>query len=106
MLNSDGTVTINSRVRTKEINRKLTFRSYNEVLVKIRHACGLLAVLLLCAVLVPFPVQADTALEWAVVDKPGDESNTVVTPSEVSEIAIGNSGVFYAIDSENSRIYR
>ena len=62
--------------------------------------------LLLVAVLVPCTVQAETALEWLEVDKPGLEGNVVVTPSEVSEIAIGSSGVLYAIDSENSKVYR
>jgi len=74
--------------------------------MKIKHACGLLAVLLLSAVLVPSPAQADSVLEWAEVDKPGEEGNIVVSPSEVSEIAIGDDGVLYASDSENSRAYR
>jgi len=66
----------------------------------------MLAVLLLFASLVPSPAQADSALEWAEVDKPGEEGNIVVSPSEVSEIAIGRNGVLYTIDSENSRVYR
>ena len=74
--------------------------------MKIKHACGLLAVLLLFASLVPYPVQADSALEWTEVDKPGLEGNIIVTPSEVSEIAIGSNGVLYALDSENSKVYR
>jgi len=74
--------------------------------VKIKHACGLLAVLLLSAALVPCTVQAETALEWIEVDKPGLEGNIVVTPSEVSEIVIGRDNVLYALDSENSKVYR
>jgi photosystem II stability/assembly factor-like uncharacterized protein len=75
--------------------------------MKTKYACGLLVVLLLLVCLVPFPVQAEvTALKWIEVDKPGDSGNVVVSPSEVSEIAIGSSGVLYAIDSENSKIYR
>jgi photosystem II stability/assembly factor-like uncharacterized protein len=75
--------------------------------MKRRHAYILLAVLLLSAVFVPYPAQADTAaLEWTSVDKPGTSGNIVVTPSEVSEIAIGNDSVLYAIDSENSEVYR
>ena len=74
--------------------------------MKIKHACGLLAVLLLSAALVPCTVQAETALEWIEVDKPGLEGNVVVSPSEVSEIAIGSNGVLYALDSENSKVYR
>ena len=74
--------------------------------MKIKHVCGLLALLLLSATLVPYPVQAETALEWIEVDKPGLVGNIVVTPSEVSEIAVGRNGVLYAIDSENSKAYR
>jgi hypothetical protein len=75
--------------------------------MKTRRAYGLLALLLLSAMLVSYPAQADTAaLEWTSVDKPGTSGNIVVTPSEVSEIAIGDNGVLYAIDSENSRAYR
>jgi len=74
--------------------------------MKIRHTCGLLAVLLLFTPLAPYPAQADTALEWTEVDKPGLEGDIIVTPSEVSEIAVGRNGVLYTIDSENSRVYR
>jgi len=74
--------------------------------MKIKHACGLLAVLLLSAALVPCTVQAETALEWIEVDKPGLEGNVVVSPSEVSGIVVGRNDVLYAIDSENSRVYR
>ena len=75
--------------------------------MKIKHTCGLLAALLLFALFAPLPTQAASEpLEWASVDKPGLEGNIVVTPSEVSEIAIGDKGVLYAIDSENSGIYR
>jgi len=65
-------------------------------------------VLLLSAVLVPSSVEAGAqALEWTEVGKPGDYDNLVVSPSEVSEIAIGSSGILYAIDSsENSKVYR
>jgi len=75
--------------------------------MKTKYACGLLAVLLLLVCLVPFPAQAEvTALKWIEVDKPGDSGNVVVSPSEVSEIAVGSNGVLYAVDSENSKIYR
>jgi photosystem II stability/assembly factor-like uncharacterized protein len=76
--------------------------------MKIKYACGLLAVLLLFATLVPLPAQAEPeALEWTSVDKPGKDGNLVVSPSEVSEIAIGRDNVLYAIDSsENSKVYR
>jgi hypothetical protein len=77
------------------------------MIMKLKHAGGLLAVALLCAILLPLPVQAEvTALKWIEVDKPGDSGNVVVTPSEVSEIAVGSDGVIYVIDSEYSKIYR
>ena len=77
------------------------------MVMKIGGACVLLAVLLLSATLVPLPAQAEsTALRWTSVDKPGTTGNTVVNPSEVSEIAIGGENVLYAIDSENSKVYR
>jgi photosystem II stability/assembly factor-like uncharacterized protein len=75
------------------------------VVMKIKYACGLL-MLLLCATLAPVPAQADPALKWEDIDKPGTNGNVVVSPSEVSEIAIGGSGVLYAVDSANSAIYR
>ena len=75
--------------------------------MKMKHAYGLLVVLLLSAALAPSLAQAEpVALEWTEVDKPGMTGNIVVSPSEVSEIAIGRSGVLYAIDSENSKVYR
>jgi photosystem II stability/assembly factor-like uncharacterized protein len=77
------------------------------MILKIGYTCGLLAVLLLSVALVPSLVQArPAALKWTSVDKPGITGETVVSPSEVNEIAIGRSGVLYAIDSENSKIYR
>ena len=77
--------------------------------MKKRYACGLLAVLLLATWLVPSSAQAGTkALEWTKVDKPGEDEdkNIVVSPSEVSEIAVGSDGVLYVTDSENSKVYR
>jgi hypothetical protein len=74
--------------------------------MKIKYACGLLMLLLLCTTLVPLPAQADSALKWEDIDKPGTNYNVVVSPSEVSEIAIGSSGVLYAVDSANSALYR
>ena len=61
---------------------------------------------MLCVLLTPFPAQADGgALEWVKIDKPGLRGNIVVSPSEVSEIAVGRRGTIYAIDSENSKVY-
>ena len=63
--------------------------------------------LLLFVLFAPLPTQAaPEPLEWASLDKLGLEGNIVVTPSEVSEIAIGDDGVLYAVDSENSKAYR
>jgi len=74
--------------------------------MRINNFCGLLALLLLFVLLSPLPAQADSALKWVEVDKPGTSGNVVVSPSEVSEIAIGSNGVLYAVDSPNSRVYR
>jgi hypothetical protein len=75
--------------------------------MKISYACGLLTLLLLSAWLFLSPAQADSrVLEWVKIDKPGDNGNLVVTPSEVSEIAVGRNNVIYAIDTPNSRVYR
>jgi photosystem II stability/assembly factor-like uncharacterized protein len=76
------------------------------LITKTKYACALLIVLLFCATLVPLPAQADSALKWEEIDKPGENGNVVISPSEVSEIAIGDSGVLYAVDSANSAIYR
>ena len=78
--------------------------------MKIRYSClcGLIIALILCALLVPASAQAQSQaiLRWAEAGKPGIEGNVIASPSEVSEIAIGPGDVFYAIDSENARVYR
>jgi hypothetical protein len=57
--------------------------------------------------LMPSSAQADsTALEWTVIHKPGDIGNLVVSPSEVSEIAVAKDNVIYTIDIPNSKLYR
>lgn len=70
---------------------------------------------LLLAVLftmVPFPARADEGiLEWSPVDKPGLRGDIVVSPSEVSDIAVGSRGIIYAVDSsantsKTSKIYQ
>ncbi|MFC2002244.1 hypothetical protein ACFLUZ_07100, partial [Chloroflexota bacterium] len=71
--------------------------------MKIKHTCGLLAILLLCVLLAPFPAQAgQNDLEWVEIEKPGTRGNIVVTQSEVNEIAVGRRGTIYVLDSENS----
>jgi len=73
---------------------------------KINHICGLMALLLFLVLLFPLPAQADSALKWLEVDKPGTSGNVVVSPSEVTEIAVGSDGVISAVDSQNSGVYR
>ncbi|MFH1169157.1 MAG: hypothetical protein V1691_00545, partial [Chloroflexota bacterium] len=61
----------------------------------------------LCLLLGSFPAQADDgALQWLPVDKPGLSGDIVVSPSEVSQIAVGGNGTIYALDSANSRVYK
>jgi len=75
--------------------------------MKTKWPCALITLLLLSIVFVPEPLRADTAaLEWDEVDTPGMADNIVVSPSEVSDIAVGRNSVLYAIDSENSQVYR
>jgi hypothetical protein len=75
--------------------------------LKISFVCGLLALLVLSACLFPSSVQADSgALEWAKIDKPGDNGYLVVSPSEVSEIAVASDNVVYVIDNPNQKLYR
>ncbi len=62
---------------------------------------------MLCALLLPLPVRAfANALEWAKIDKPGLRGNIVLSPSEVSEIAVGRGSTIYALDSVNSKVYQ
>lgn len=67
----------------------------------------LIALLLLGAALVPATVGAkQPTLEWDSINAPGKDDNTVVSPSEVSDIAVGGGGIVYAIDGEYSGVYR
>ncbi len=74
--------------------------------MKISYISGLLAAFMLFATLAPVTAQADSALKWEEVDKPGTSGNVVVSPSEVSQIAVGSDGVLYAIDSASPGAYR
>ncbi len=75
--------------------------------MKTKLVSGWLAIVVLSALLVPFPARADgEPLEWVEIGKPGERGNIVVRDSEVSEIAVGRSGTIYAIDSENSKVYQ
>jgi len=46
------------------------------------------------------------SLVWAPVSIPGDNDLTIVSPSEVTDIAAGMNGLVYAIDGQNGRVYR
>ncbi len=75
--------------------------------MKIKYACGLLALSVLCVLIAPFPAQANAdPLEWAKIENPGLRGNIVIQQSEVSEIAVGSRGNIYALDSENSKVYQ
>jgi len=78
------------------------------MMAKARHICVLLLVgLLVSNLLTPIKARAASeSLEWTSVDKPGEDSSFVVSPSEVNEIAVGRDGVIYAVDSANSKLYR
>jgi len=67
----------------------------------------LVALLLLGAALIPATAGAEQpALEWDSINAPGKDDNTVVSPSEVSDIAVGSGGIVYAIDGEYSGVFR
>ncbi len=76
---------------------------------KLRHC---LVGLLLLAMLVELAMsplaqaQSTAILKWAEVYTPGIKGNVIVTPSEVSRIAVGRGDILYAIDSENDKVYR
>ena len=72
----------------------------------MKYTSILIVLLILTAWLVPSSAQAASpALEWREIEKPGEDGNLVVSPSEVSEIAVGPDDVIYALDSENSKVY-
>ncbi len=75
--------------------------------MRFKYIYVLLAALLLCAALLPSMAEAkQPALEWNSINVPGKDDNTVVSPSEVSDIAVGRGGIVYAIDGEYSGVYR
>jgi hypothetical protein len=78
---------------------------------KLRHClAGLLLLAMLVNIAVSPPAQAQAQspaiLKWTEVDTPGAKGEVIVTPSEVSRIAAGRGDILYAIDSENSKVYR
>ncbi len=75
--------------------------------MKIRYNCVCLELVALCTLLAPLPARADEGVfEWAQVDQPGLRGKIIVTPSEVSEIAVGRRGTIYASDNVDSVIYK
>jgi len=66
----------------------------------------LLAILAILAVPPLAQAQSPAVLKWAEVGKPGAKGKVIVTPSEVSRIVAGRGDILYAIDSENSKVYR
>ncbi|MFC2069173.1 WD40/YVTN/BNR-like repeat-containing protein, partial [Chloroflexota bacterium] len=73
----------------------------------MKYAYMFLALLLLSSWLVSSPIQAESnALGWLAIEKPGEDGNLVVSPSEVSDVAVGRYDVVYTIDSENSKVFR
>ena len=70
------------------------------------YLCVLVAVQLFFYT-IPLSILAEESreLQWTFIDKPGTSGNVVVHPSDVSEIAIGNS-LSYALDVHHSKIYR
>jgi hypothetical protein len=69
---------------------------------------GLLLLAMLVNVAVPPLAQAQSAaiLRWAEVYTPGKRGEVIVSPSEVSRIAVGRGDIIYAIDSEYDNVYR
>jgi len=70
------------------------------------RASAALSFLSLFLTMVPLVQAHVPVLQWTEVDVPGDNDFTVVSPSEVTGIAAGGSGVVYAIDGEYGRVYR
>ena len=66
-----------------------------------------LSLLIFCMFFPKF-VAADTAdvLRWSAVDMPGTTGNIIVTPSEVSKIAVSAGNIIFAMDTPNSKVYR
>jgi len=77
--------------------------------MKITRALGLL-VPVFALLLVPFAAQGyysyPRVLEWYQINGPGERGKIVVSPSEVSEIAVGRQGTVYALDRANAKIYQ
>ncbi|MEW6143054.1 MAG: hypothetical protein AB1597_07905 [Chloroflexota bacterium] len=76
--------------------------------MKLKILLYLLTVIILSIPSATRPVEAQTttALRWEALEALGASGNIIVNPSEVSAIAAGSDGTFYAIDIPNSRLYR
>jgi photosystem II stability/assembly factor-like uncharacterized protein len=74
-----------------------------------QYSLAVILVTIMVTVAAPYVAAQDESpaiLKWDQVDKPGIKWNVIVTPSEVSKIAVGLGDIIYAIDSENGIIYR
>jgi hypothetical protein len=76
--------------------------------MRIRTLLALLFFAVIFQFNIPLSALAESSaiLEWAKVDKPDPEGNVIVSPSEVSRIAVGRTRTVYAIDSVNNKVYR
>lgn len=76
--------------------------------MKLRTSLFLLAIISLAISPAAGTVEAQTttALRWEALGALGTSGNIIVNPSEVSAIAAGSSGILYAIDIPNSKLYR
>jgi len=76
------------------------------LLNKCRVIAALMLGMVLLIVLMPCPGQAGRML-WSTVDTPSGLFNTIVSPSEISSIAMSTDGrTFYTADTANSKLYR
>ncbi|MBM3118473.1 MAG: hypothetical protein FJ006_02810 [Chloroflexi bacterium] len=76
---------------------------------RLKHCLAgllLLAMLVSVAVLPLAEAQSAAILRWAEVYTPGKRGEVIVSPSEVSRIAVGRGDIIYAIDSEYDNVYR
>jgi len=80
--------------------------SMNNLVNKFRWIAALSLGMSLLIILIPSPGQAGRML-WSVVDTPSALFSAMVSPSEISNMAMSTDGrTFYAADTPNSKLYR